>query len=218
MRRHLADDVRRGPEAIEADPRAVAASAKRAVADQPSTQQWRHVNRIWIRGERQAEALVGDRALGEAAIDVVAREARSLAEVLAVRAAVAAFPVGPPQPRDPDAGAEREAFRPLPRLDHLADDLVAEDERELRLVEVAVGDVEVGAADAAGDYAHGDLPPAGLGIGHARRLERATLFAKDHRAHGPDSRALGSNHSTCARSGSGRRAARRAPQYRSTIS
>jgi hypothetical protein len=43
-------------------------------------------------GNRQAEALVGDRVLGEAAVDVTAGEARALAEVLAPGAALRASP------------------------------------------------------------------------------------------------------------------------------
>ena len=89
----------------------------------------------------------------------------ALAEVLAARAAVAALAAGPAQPRDPDPVAGREALRPLPRLDHLADDLVAEDQRQLRLGELAVDDVQVGAADAAGDHPDESLPGPGLGIG-----------------------------------------------------
>jgi hypothetical protein len=46
----------------------------------------------------------------------------------------------------------------LPRAEgrHGADDLVAEDERELRPVELAVDDVEVSATDAAGPHVEQD--------------------------------------------------------------
>ena len=51
-----------------------------------------------------------------------------------------------------------------PPLEHLADDLVAGDERQLRVGELAVDDVQVGPADAAGAHAQQDLPGFGLRI------------------------------------------------------
>src|SRR5205823_6081720 len=99
-----------------------------------------------------AEALVGDRVLGVATVEVVAGEAGPVAEVLASAQAVAALAAGPAEPRDADPPAAR-------LVD--PDDLVPGDERELRVGKLAVHDVEVGAADPAGVDADEKLPGVG---------------------------------------------------------
>ena len=81
--RDLAEDVGGGAEAVEADPLGVADQAQRPVADQPGAEQRRRLLVRVARGDREAEALVGDRQLGVAAVDVVAGEAGAVAEVLA---------------------------------------------------------------------------------------------------------------------------------------
>ena len=76
------------------------------------------------------------------------------------------------------------ANRSAPRRpDHLADHLVAGDERQLRLGELAVDDVEVGATDAAGEHLDLHLAARGLGLGRLERRERPALLLKHHRAH-----------------------------------
>ena len=109
----LADDVGRAAEAVEPEPLGVAAHPQRAVADQPRAEQRRRLEVRVAAGERQAVALVGDRELGVATVELIAGEARALAEVLAPAAAVATLAAGPAEPRDPDpvAGA-RSAPRP----------------------------------------------------------------------------------------------------------
>jgi hypothetical protein len=51
---------------------------------------------------------------------------------------------------------------------------VAEDERQLRLAEFAVADVQVGSADTAGVHVHQHLPGARLGDRQLDSLERPT--------------------------------------------
>src|SRR5205823_5993417 len=94
----------------------------------------------------EAEALVRDGLLGVTAVEVVAGEAGPVAEVLLPGAAVAAHAVRPTEPWHADTAARGER---LAALDHRAHDLVSEHERELRLVELAVADVQIGAADPA---------------------------------------------------------------------
>jgi hypothetical protein len=48
-----------------------------------------------------------------------------------------------------------------PEVSNRADDLVAENKRELRLGELTVDDVQVGSADAAGAHLQPNLPRAG---------------------------------------------------------
>ena len=183
VRRHLADDVGRGAEAVEADPLRVAAEPQRSIADQPGTEQRRRLQIRVALGDREAVALVGDRLLGVSPVELVAGEPGPLAEVLPARAAVAAVAIGPSQPRDPYPLTGVEALRPLPRRLDRADDLMTEDEGQLRLVEVAVGDVEVGPADAAGVNPHEHLPPARLRIGQPCLTKGLPLGVENHCPH-----------------------------------
>ena len=65
-----ADDVRGRAEAVEPEPLGVARQPQRPVADQPAAQQRRGLRvRVAVR-QREAEALVGDRLLRVAAVDV----------------------------------------------------------------------------------------------------------------------------------------------------
>ena len=100
-------------------------------------------------GNREAEALVGDAQLREAAVEVVAGEAGPVAEVLLPALAVRADTARPAEPGDADSGTRREASG---ALEHLADDLVTGHEWQLRMRELAVEDVQVGTADAAREH------------------------------------------------------------------
>ena len=179
----LADDVRGRAEAVEAEALGVAGHAQRAVADQPGAEQRRDLLVGMVLGEREAEALVGDGQLGVAAVELVAGEAGAVAEVLAAGAAEAAGAVGPAQPRHADALALRVA---LAVAGDAGDDLVAEHERQLRLGQLAVGDVQVGATDpAGGDLAAAPAPAPALGRAApatraAGRARRAPSRASAH--------------------------------------
>ena len=87
-----ADDVRRGAEPVQPEPLGVAGEPQRAVADQARAEERRRLLVAVALRHRHAVALVGDGQLGVAAVEVVAREARAVAEVLAAAQAVAASP------------------------------------------------------------------------------------------------------------------------------
>src|SRR5215217_6585068 len=164
VHRDLADDVRRRAEAVQTEALRVAREPQRAVADQPAAQQRRELERVRLVRQREAEALVGDRPLGVAAVDVAAREASALAEVLAPRAAERALAARPAQPRHPDP-------RPVP-VDP-RDDLVAEHERQVAWAQLAVAQVQVGPADPVRLDPQAQLPPPRRRLGHLGRPQRA---------------------------------------------
>ena len=119
------------------------------------------------------------------AVEVVAGEARAVAEVLPVRErSSGTSPSVHPSHGTPTRVA---GLEPRPALEHLADDLVAEDERELRLRELAVDDVEVGAAHAARAHPKQHLPVRGLGIRKLGEPQRLARRVEHHRAHQPGS-------------------------------
>jgi len=73
----------------------------------------------------------------------------------------------------------------LPTLEHPRHDLVPLDERELRLGELPVEDVQIRAADAAGGDLEQQLAGPGLGCIQVGGPQRSAGGVQDHRAHAP---------------------------------
>src|SRR5207245_11054435 len=86
--------------------------------------------------------------LGVAAVHLVAREARPIAQVLPARAAVAALAAAPAEPGHPHAVSDAEAVDagPSPGRGDGPHDLVTEDERQRGVWQLAVENMQVGAA------------------------------------------------------------------------
>src|SRR5262249_28938569 len=110
-------------------------------------------------------------------------------EVLAPRAAVAAPAARPAEPWGSDELARLEAARAGSQLGDGRDDLVAQYERQLRLRELAVDDVEVGAADTAAAHAEAPLRRARTRLLELRLAQRRPHALEEHRAHGDSVRA-----------------------------
>ena len=94
---------------------------------------------------------------GIAAVARIAGEQRRIAQVLPIGAAIRADPAGMSEPRHPDALAESETGNACADLRHPADDLVPGHERELRVGQLAVDHMEIGAANPAGRDRDQDL-------------------------------------------------------------
>src|SRR5262249_39616700 len=140
----------------------IAGHPQRAVADQPGAKERRRLE-IRIGGRNgKTEALVDGDVLGVAAVEVVPVEAGGVTQVLAAAQAVATAAVGPAEPRHPDAIAAGEALRAGPAGGDAADDLVPGNQRQFRPRQLAVDDVQVGAADGAGVNREHHLPWSGL--------------------------------------------------------
>ena len=135
-------------------------------------------------GDGKAVSHVRDTELGVSAVDVVAREARAVAEILTAGRAVGAFATRPAQPWNADAIAGSKP-RVTGRLDYGSNNLVAEDQRQLRPSQLAVEDVQIGTADRARVHAHQQLA-----VSRNRRrdftfsqLGAGTGMLQQHRAH-----------------------------------
>ena len=149
----------------------------------------------------------GDDVLGEAAVHVPTGEQRVFAEVLAPAAAEAAGAVRAVQPGDADAFAEgdlglrrrvcasgcgRSRWRHGAEGFHDADDLVAGHDGALVRRQVALGHVQVGAADAAGAHADQQLAGAGHGPRQCALPQRLRLGGRGRLDHlGKHRRLLG---------------------------
>src|SRR5690348_1327483 len=98
MPRDLRQNVCGAAEAVESESLAVAGQHERPIADQAGAEQRRGLQIRVIRRQWKAEAMIRDGIFGIAAVDVVARKTRVVAEVFAPAAAIAANPAGPAQP------------------------------------------------------------------------------------------------------------------------
>src|SRR6202012_1125498 len=102
---------------------------------------------------------------GIATVDGVAGERGAIAEVLAALAAEWAGAIDSTKPGDAAARSECDAFDSLPQLCDAADVLVAGCDSGIRRRQFSCGDVQVGAADAAGFHSEQDFAGARLGHG-----------------------------------------------------
>jgi oxalate decarboxylase/phosphoglucose isomerase-like protein (cupin superfamily) len=79
---YLGHDVRGRPEPVQPDSIGVAGHPEGAVADQSGTEERRGLEVVIARGNREAEALVRNRPLRIASVELVAGEAGAVAQVL----------------------------------------------------------------------------------------------------------------------------------------
>jgi len=142
-----------GAEAEEADALAWLSTgdAQAAEADDAGAEQRCDVGVVEPGRKGEGEVRAHEGVLGVAAVDGVAGEDGVVAEVFLVAAAEEAGAVGATDPRDSDAHAEGPVGGCA--LDDFTDDLVAEGEGFVDEGKIAFEDVEVGAADSAGENA-----------------------------------------------------------------
>ena len=164
--------------------RAVSRRTERAIADQSRAQQRRSLDVAERAVDGKAEPRVGDGVLGVATVDVIAGESRAVAQILAPGRAVPARAARPAEPGDADAFPDADRLHPGSGLDHLTDDLVARDQRQLRMGQLAVDHVQVGAAQAARADLDQHLSTRGLRRGGSALAQSATRRVEDHRSHG----------------------------------
>ena len=143
-----------------------------AVPDDPGAQEGRRLLVVERVGQRVRVGLVDDRELRVAPVVVPPGEARGHAEVLVPSSAEPAGTAGVAEPRDADAIAEGEAGRTDATRHHPADDLVTGHDRRPVGREVALGHVQIGAADPAHGHLHQHLGRCRFGHGPLDRPQR----------------------------------------------
>src|SRR5262245_49087407 len=97
--------------------------------------------------------MVGEGVLGVPAVERVAGEPRAVAEVFPPGSTVGAFAAGPTEPRHAHAVADSEAFDAGAFAFHDANDFVPWHERQLRIWQLPINNVEIGTAHAACTHA-----------------------------------------------------------------
>jgi hypothetical protein len=113
----------------------------------------------------------------------VKRAPAARAEVFAAVQAVLTTLARAAQPRHADAIANRERLDRITASDDPPDDLVPEDERQLRTRQLAVEDVQVGAADATGADLDQEIVRARRRPLQFAQLQRLSRTIEHHRAH-----------------------------------
>ncbi len=175
--RDLRDDMRRRAETVDADGLRRPRHLQRAPADEPGAEQRRQSRGLGALGQRETVGSVGDRMGGVAAVARIAGEERVVAKIFARAHAIGTMPASMTEPRHADARAGRKARHARARRDDAADDFMSGNDGELRLCQLAVDDMKIRAADAAGFDAQQQLSRAG-------RRER-TLFHEERRSRAP---------------------------------
>ena len=148
--RHLGHDVGRRAEAVDSEPLPLTRHDQRTVADESGAEQRRRLKVGVPLRKGKTETMVGHGVLGEAAIYLITGKPGCIAEVFLVAAAVSAVAAGPAEPRDTDPVSLLKPLHSFTDPGNPADHLMSGHQRQLRLVQFAVNDMEVGAADAAG--------------------------------------------------------------------
>ena len=197
-RADLREDVRGGAEAVEADAGRLAAHPQRAVADQPGAQQRRRLLIAVAGGEREAVALVRDRVLRVAAVDVPSRELRALgtgsrARCVQYRHSPSVHPSHGTPTRLPSSPTPA-VLVPAPRRLDGADDLVAEDARWVADLHLSVEQVQVGAAYGARVHPQQQLSGTGPWDRALHLAQGSSDLLEDHRAHGSRRRRVRHQH------------------------
>ena len=179
----LRHNMGRRTESIDAQTLPFARHLERAVSDQTRTQQGRRFRIPHIAWNRETIVRIGNRVLGVSPIDLIAGEARFIAEILVAVAAIEACAARMPKPRNPDPFTNGKTGHALSGLRHPADNFVPRNNRQFRFREIAVDHMQVRTAHAAGAYLDQNLTGAGTRL---RQLFMAKSLARpleDHCFH-----------------------------------
>ncbi len=171
--------MRGAAEAVKPDGRTGAdfGALDRAKADYPRAQKRRCGLVTEPVRDRVGEILAHHDELGIAAIVIVTREPGVQAEIFAAAPAIRALAAGLAKPCDTDTRARAGKTRAFGAAsDDRSDDLVAGNDSRMARRQVALGDVEVGAANAAGLDTDENLARARFGV---RKLDRAQRIGFD---------------------------------------
>jgi hypothetical protein len=183
---NLDQDMRRRAETVQPQPIAQHLTPRhpiRTVANQPRAQQRRCAHCVVAVGDGEHIAGVSDGVLGVAAVQRVTREFREGAQVLASRLAVPTRAASPAQPRHAHPLTHLKRADLCAELRHLADNLVPQNQRQLRVRQLAVHNMQVGTAYGARLHANQHLVRLGLRDGHFPQHQRLPDLLQHHRPH-----------------------------------
>ena len=188
---HLYHDVRCCAESVDSDSLGVPRHPQRTVTDESGAEKRRCLKIRISFGDGETVTGIGDRTLGEAAVDLVTGKACPFAEVLAPGEAMFAGAAREAEPGHAHPCPARKAWRPARKRhlgEHLTHDLVTWHDGQLRVGKLAVDEVKVGPANGAGVHAQEHLTSVGRRVGSFGELERLAWFGQDEGAHATNMR------------------------------
>ena len=173
----------RRAEAIKTESFCVARKAKRAPADETGTEQRRKRGGVAFFAQAKSIACVGDRVGRVAAVSRVAGEDRPVAKIFPLAHAIGADAAGRSKPGNADPLSKFQTFDVRAERIDSPDDFMARNDRELRVRQLAIDNMEIGPADAACFHPDPKLARAGDGIGQFLEDQRPARFVQDHAKH-----------------------------------
>jgi hypothetical protein len=141
-----------GTKAVEPNLFAFASDHQRTPADEAGAEQRGERHVAAGLAERERKARIGDRRRREAAIASKPGEERVIAEIFLAARAIGTDTAGVAKPRNPNALTHPQALDASPDLVDPSNDLMAWDDRQLRVRQLAIDDMQVRAAYAAGGH------------------------------------------------------------------
>jgi LTXXQ motif family protein len=181
--RDLRDDVRGGTKAVESNIFAVSSHLQRAPPDQAGAQKRRQRDIIAVIGQRQYVSRIRNDVRGITAVTRIACKQWPVAEVFTPFAAIPAMSAGLTKPRNADAAANLMRVEAAAHPIDPSDNFVAGNDGKLRIWQVAVDDVKIGAAHAAGGDTNPYFAVGRPGVGALHKLERRPRTFQHHRTH-----------------------------------
>ena len=182
--RNLGQDMGGGAEAVEAERNPLPGHAVTAPADQTGAHERRRFRGIERLIKRKTKARVGHRMGRIAAVAGIAGKHWRIAQILAPGAAIRTGAICAAEPRHTDALAEREAGHARSDRRDTADNFVSRDDRQLRVRQVAVDHMQIGAAHPASGDLDQDFAAGRLRDRPLAQNQRCVRPIQNHRAHG----------------------------------
>ena len=161
----------------------IARFAQRTIPDQSRAQKRSNIDIAVLLWQRKTKSRVSDGEFRVTAVDGVAGETRTVAKVLPIRSTINAVAVGPAEPWNSDTLTNRKFFCARSNCFDAPDNLVSGDQRQFRIRQFAIDNVQIGATNRARAHAHEQLSRLGVWLRDIAQHERLPRFLEDHRAH-----------------------------------
>jgi len=160
----LRDDVSRSAEAIKSELFTGPCDHQRTPADQSCAKQRGKCHVISSLTEWKREPRIGNRRRRETTVTREAGEDRVITEIFLIPDAIRTHAAGMAKPRNTDSLANTESLNTRSKRVDPANNFMARDDRNLRVWQFAIDDVQIGAANATNGHLHADLSVSWLPI------------------------------------------------------
>ena len=121
----------------------VACFTIRAVAEHSGTKERRNIDIVVFVRQMKTKSRVDDGEIGVTTVNGIAGETCTIAKILTRRSIITAFAAGPAEPRNADALANGKFLDAFGDLFEAADDLVAGNERQLRIWQFSIDNMKI---------------------------------------------------------------------------